>query len=59
MSQYVYFDELPVKSEFWLNGNKWVKRSSRTAYLPDYDRWFYFGKKELVVVNKHSRIDWS
>ena len=55
--QYVYFEELPLKTEFHLNGNTYRKRSSRTADLPEYNRWFYFGRRELVIVGTHDRIE--
>lgn len=55
--QYVYFSELPIKAEFYRNGNLWIKRSSRTAYLPEYDRWFYFREKDLCIVGNHDRVE--
>ena len=48
--QYVYFKELPVGTLFSLNGTRFSKRSSRTAALVEFDRWFYFGQKDLCVV---------
>lgn len=54
--QYVYFEELPVNAVFSLAGNSWVKRSSRTADLPEYDRWFYMGKWDLCIVGNYSRL---
>lgn len=43
------FEELAVGEYFRLNGNAYVKRSSRTAYLIRYDRTFYIGKAERVA----------
>lgn len=57
MRQYAYFDELPPKAEFVLNGNKCVKRSTRTADLVEYNRWFYFGKQELCIVGNYCRLE--
>ena len=54
--QYVYFKELPVGTRFSLNGTRFSKRSSRTAALVEFDRWFYFGQKDLCVVGKYSRL---
>jgi len=54
--QYATFAELPEKCHFSRNGNAWVKRSNRTAYLPAYDRTFYIEKRALCVVNAHSRL---
>lgn len=55
--QYVKFEELPLKTEFSYNGNKWVKQSTRTAFLPDYNRTFYMQRKTLCIVGVHSRIE--
>lgn len=54
--QLVRFGELPPKSEFHAGGNTYVKRSTRTADLPRYARWFYFSPKELCIVGLHSRL---
>lgn len=37
-----YFSELYVGQQFNCNGNLYVKRSSKTAYLVEYKRTFYF-----------------
>lgn len=42
------FWELSVKRMFRMNGNDYVKQSSRTARLLAYDRVFYFRKTEVV-----------
>ena len=42
------FKELNKGKYFTLNGNIYQKRSSRTADLIGKDRWFYFGKDEVV-----------
>lgn len=52
--QYVKFSDLPLKAEFSFNGNKYVKRSSRTAFLPEYNRTFYFRGAALAIVGAHS-----
>jgi len=54
--QYVYFKELPVGTLFSLNGTRFSKRSTRTAALVEFDRWFYFGQKDLCVVGPYSRL---
>jgi hypothetical protein len=56
-SQYVKFAELPLNCQFLQHGNQWVKRSSRTAYLPEYKRTFYFKQDALCIVGLHSRLD--
>lgn len=56
MKQYVYFRDLPVGAEFVLNGNRCKKRSSRTADLVEYDRWFYFGQRDLCIVGLYCVI---
>ena len=54
--QYIYFAELPLKTEFILNGNRCVKRSSRTLFLVEFNRWFYTGKNELCIVSPYCRL---
>lgn len=54
---YIYFDELPPQTEFTLNGNNYIKQSSRTAYLLDYGRWFYMAARDLCIVDSYSRLD--
>ena len=57
--QYAYFAELPVTTVFSMNGNQWIKQSTRTAKIVkpvEYSNsWFYFSKRDLCIVNKHSR----
>ena len=57
--QYAYFAELPVTTVFSMNGNQWIKQSTRTAKIVkpvEYSNsWFYFGNRDLCIVNKHSR----
>ena len=54
--QYIYFNELPVSCEFSYNGNRYVKQSTRTAALPEFNRWFYFGQRDLCVVSHYCRL---
>lgn len=56
MKQYAYFNELPLGTEFHLNGNRYIKKSSKTGFLTEYSRIFYFKQKELVIVGLHSRL---
>lgn len=56
MKQLARFSELPSRTEFHLNGNTYVKRSTSTADLPAYGRWFRFRASELCVVGRHSRL---
>lgn len=59
---YALFSELPVTAEFTLNGNRYRKRSRRTAeFAGDTRRAFgprrwYFAMRELVVVGAYSRL---
>ena len=46
----VTFRALPVGAHFTCNGNRCIKKSSRTAQLVDYKRTFYFGKTEVVAI---------
>lgn len=44
---YIYFHELNINDKFMFNGNLWIKKSTRTARLPQYNnRLFYFHKNE-------------
>lgn len=54
--QYAYFSELPNSAEFLLNGNKYKKQSTRTAELVEFQKIFYFKKRELCIVGEHSRL---
>jgi len=42
------FQEVRVGRMFRMNGNDYVKQSTRTARLLAYDRVFYFRKTEVV-----------
>ena len=57
--QYAYFNELPVTTIFSRNGNRYIKKSTRTAKIVkpvEYSNlWFYFGNRDLCIVNYHSR----
>jgi len=44
------FAALPHGAAFFCNGNRCIKRSSKTAELVDYKRTFYFGRAEVVTV---------
>lgn len=44
----VYFSEVRIGGMFHMNGNDWVKQSSRTAMLMTNGRAFYFKQKEVV-----------
>ena len=52
--QYIYFTDIPVGCEFSLNGNRWLKKSTRTACIikpVEYTgTWFYFSKKDLCIL---------
>lgn len=54
--QYAYFDELPLKTVFHYNGNTWIKKSTKTAKLVEYNKTFYFAKKDLCIVGVYTRI---
>lgn len=43
------FSTLPIGAAFTFGGNEWVKKSTRTAYVKGFDRFFYFGLKERVT----------
>lgn len=48
----VKFEELEIGKSFVHNGNAWIKRTSRTAYLKQYKMVFYFKKSEIVKLVK-------
>lgn len=50
------FQELATGNVFRINGNIYVKQSSRTAWLVEYSRWFYFGKRENVELLLDNRF---
>jgi hypothetical protein len=45
------FNRLPVGTSFARNGNRWIKQSTRTAFLPEYNCWFYFGQHDVCIVD--------
>jgi len=55
------FSRLKVGKHFSKNGNKWLKRSTRTAeiVLPEEyaGKWFYFGMDEQIIIDDPSIID--
>ena len=46
----IRFSDVPLYAEFYLNGNTYVKQSTRTGWLVQYARVFYFSQKEIVLV---------
>jgi|LakMenE18May11ns_1017448.scaffolds.fasta_scaffold7710206_1 hypothetical protein len=42
------FEDIAVGTRFEYNGNGWIKQSSRTGYLIEFDRWFYFCASDIV-----------
>jgi hypothetical protein len=49
-----HFESLTVGTVFEFNGNHFVKQSTRTARMLEYDRrLFYFGMKEVVTIEKN------
>ena len=59
--QFAHFSKLPLNTHFSLNGNTFKKRSTRTAEIVkphEYSgTWFYFRKKQLVIVDLHSLLE--
>ena len=51
--QYIYFKDIPLYREFTLNGYRYLKKSSRTAYIIRPDEyvgvWRWFGKNDLCI----------
>ena len=44
----LYFAELRIGRLFHLNGNDYIKRSTRTALMLNNARIFYIGKAEYI-----------
>lgn len=53
----VSFSQVSVGAEFNSNGNKYRKRSTRTADLLEYNRWFYFRQNEEVEVTSPNMLN--
>jgi len=51
--QYIYFKDIPLYREFSLNGYRYIKKSSRTAYIIRPDEyvgvWRWFSKNNLCI----------
>lgn len=41
---------------FSKNGNRYKKVSTNTAYLPEYDKTFYFAQNEYVTVTNINKV---
>lgn len=50
MRKYLKFSEVKVGETFNLNGNTYVKKSTRTGHLIEFNRRFYIGQNETVTV---------
>jgi len=53
---FIYFKALPVKTIFKINGNMAKKRSTKTADLLLYSRWFWVGPNDLCVVGRYCNL---
>ena len=53
----VEFYRVPVGAEFTQNGNRCIKRSTRTADIMNLRaaRRFYYGRREIVTVSNEVR----
>lgn len=51
------FNQVPVGTYFFKNGNSYIKKSTRTAHLRKYDKRFYFAQKEQIEVTA-PELDW-
>lgn len=47
----VYFYCLKIGTKFYRNGNTWIKKSTRTAHLVEFNRRFYFGQNDVCIIN--------
>jgi len=50
------FHELTIGNVFRMNGNIYVKESTRTVWLVEYNRWGYIGKRESVELLLDNRF---
>lgn len=48
MNPYITFGEIKIGKLFNMNGNSYIKQSSRTAKMLSNGRTFYIGQKDLV-----------
>ena len=44
------FLSLPIGAHFNFNSNEYIKKSTRTAFLIEFNRVFYFSNSELVKI---------
>ena len=44
------FCAIPVGTRFEFNGNAYIKRSTRTAFLIEFDRVFYFSIRDNIRI---------
>ena len=46
----ILFKQVKLGCSFLYNGNRFIKVSSRTAKLVEYDRTFYMGMNDSVTI---------
>ncbi len=46
----ITFENIPLNKLFSFNGANYKKQSTRTAYLIENNRIFYFSKNDLCIV---------
>ena len=47
----VEFKRVPLCAKFSRNGDAWVKSSTRTATVTEYNHTFYFRQRDIVEVS--------
>lgn len=44
----MYFKDIAIGATFTCNGNKCIKKSTRTALIVDYNKVFYYSGNTLI-----------
>lgn len=50
------FSDVEIEAEFTVGGLPWIKKSTRTALLCEFNRVFYFRQDERVTLEKSGII---
>jgi hypothetical protein len=48
----IYFKDIKPGQVFYCNGNKCFKRSSKTATLLEFNKWYYFEQNAICTLEE-------
>ena len=54
---YLSFKNLNIGTLFFYNGNEFKKTSSRTAFILEFEKTFYFRMNDICYVSNEERME--